>query len=189
MESKSKAVTLRETLDNMSKEDYAQFIEEHNLADQLIAKHQKTLTQWEVPPMDCKAPAINANGETIDLEGYVAFKPKDDMHSNQGKSGLCARHAVAKALLNFWRSNFARRHPMSLQQMIAFLITSPPKGSKSAKVTDFETVKGQLADPSMQRVYYMEIWLNTQSDGNILVLDLQKVFPGRYAKPVYHAVC
>ncbi len=61
---------------------------------------------------------------------------------------------------------------MSLQQMIAFLITSLPKGSKSAKVTDFLTVKGQIADPSMQRVYYMEIYLNADTGGNILVLDL-----------------
>ena len=73
--------------------------------------------------------------------------------------------------------------------MIAFLITSLPKGSKSAKVTDFETVKGQLADPSMQRVYYMEIYLRADDRGNILVLDLQKVYPGRYLKPVFHAVC
>ena len=78
---------------------------------------------------------------------------------------------------------------MNLQQMIAFLITSLPKGSKSAKVTDFESVKGQIADPSMQRVYYMEIFLEASVFGNILVLDLQKVFPGRYDKPVYHAVC
>ena len=46
MESTTKAETLREVLDDMSKEDYAQFIEEHNLADKLIAKHNKALTQW-----------------------------------------------------------------------------------------------------------------------------------------------
>ena len=114
MESLSKADILREVLDNMSKEDYAQFIEEHNLTNKLIAKHQKPLTKWKVPPVDCKAPAIDQNGQTIDLDGYVAFKPKDDMHSNQGKSGLCARHAVAKALLQSWRDRFARRHPMNL---------------------------------------------------------------------------
>ena len=78
---------------------------------------------------------------------------------------------------------------MSLQQMIAFLITSLPKGSKSAKVTDFKRVKGQIADPTMQRVYFMEIFLEAYNRGNILVLDLQKVFPARYSKQVYHAVC
>ena len=189
MESLSKAETLREILDGMLKEEYAQFIEEHNLVDKLINKHRKNLAKWEFPPVDCKAPAINQNGQTVDLEGQVAFKPKDDFHSNQGRSGLCARHAVAKALLQSWRDKFARKQPMNLQMMIAFLITSLPKGSKSAKVTDFKTVQGQIADPATQRVYYMEIYIRAVNDGNILVLDMSKVFPGRYDESVYHAVC
>ena len=73
--------------------------------------------------------------------------------------------------------------------MIAFLITSLPKGSTSAKVTDFETVNGQIADPAAQRVYYMEIYVNYQQNGNILVLNLQKVFPEDYKTPSHHAVC
>ena len=92
--------------------------------------------------MDCDAPVIDEKGQTLDLDGEVAFIPEDDWYSSQGSSGLCARHAVAKALLQYWRFRFARKHPMSLQCMIAFLITSLPKGSKSAKVTDFESVKG-----------------------------------------------
>ena len=58
---------------------------------------------------------MNANGETIDLDGEVAFIPKDDFHSNQGKSGLAVRHAIAKALLQSWRYRLGRKQPMNLQ--------------------------------------------------------------------------
>ena len=78
---------------------------------------------------------------------------------------------------------------MNLQSMIAYLITSLSKGSPSSKVSDFETVKGQIADPAAQRVFYMEIQLTAKTHGNIWVLDLSKVYPDRYAHPVYHAVC
>ena len=58
---------------------------------------------------------LNKRGETIDLNGEVAFKPKDDFHSNLGRSALVARHAVAKALLNSWRYRLGRKIPMNLQ--------------------------------------------------------------------------
>ena len=132
---------LRNVLMNMSHEGIAKFIEENNLTDKLIAQEHKPV-QWDVEPVACKAPAFNDQGETIDLRGEAAYKARDDYHSNQGVSGLSARHAVAKALLQDWRRRFGRRHPMNLQMMIAFLITSLPKGSESAKVTDFKTVKG-----------------------------------------------
>ena len=174
----------------MSHEGIARFIERHNLSDKLIAEEQKVLPKWVAADVECKAPCINEKGETLDLSGQVAFKRNDDWHSNQGRSGLCARHAVAKALLNYWRYCFGRKHPMNLQCMIAFLITSLPKGSKSAKVTDFLTVKGQIADPAMQRVYYMEIFVKADGVGNIWVIDLSKVLPGRgYHHEQYHAVC
>ena len=80
--------------------------------------------------------------------GDVCFIDTDDHHSNQGNSGLCARHAVAKALLGSWRYRFGRKHPMNLQMMIAFLITQLEKGSKGAKVIDFKVVKGQISDPA-----------------------------------------
>ena len=78
---------------------------------------------------------------------------------------------------------------MNLQCMIAFLITSLPKGSKSAKVTDFLKVSGQLADPATQKVYFMDIYLSVHKFGNIWVLDLSKVYPGRgYHHEQFHAV-
>ena len=159
MENTSKAETLREVLADMNHEDFARFIERHNLTDTLIAEEQKDKPDWVFADVDCRAPCFNEKGETIDLKGEVAFKPKDDFHSNQGRSGLCARHAVAKALLQDWRRTLGRKQPMNLQMLIAFLITSLPKGSKSAKVTDFLSVKGQIADPATQRVYYLEIYL------------------------------
>ena len=78
---------------------------------------------------------------------------------------------------------------MDLRSMIAFLITSLPKGSKSAAVTDFSSVKGQISDPSNQRVYELEITLCESSDGNIWVLDLGKIWKARgYKQQQYHAV-
>ena len=64
--------------------------------------------------------------------------------------------------------------------MISFLITSLPKGSNSARVTDYINVKGQIADPATQRVYYLEIHVEEDAaNGNYWVIDHNKVFPGR----------
>ena len=94
MESTSKAETLRDVLADMTHEDFAKFIERHNLTDTLIAEEGKEKPDWVYTDVACKAPCFNEKGETIDLKGEVAFKPKDDLHSNQGVTGLCVRHAV-----------------------------------------------------------------------------------------------
>ena len=103
MESTSKAEILRDVLADMNHEDFAKFIERHKLEDTLIAEERKAKPDWVFADVECKAPCFNEKGVIIDLMGEVAFKPKDDFHSNQGVSGLCVRHAVAKALLGSWR--------------------------------------------------------------------------------------
>ena len=83
MESTSKAEFLRETLDTMSLEQIAQFLERRNLQDELISEHHQ-VTKWKTLPVDCRAPCINDKGETIDLNGEVCFLPNDDFYSCQG---------------------------------------------------------------------------------------------------------
>ena len=152
---------------------------------------QRKLFKWEVKPVDCRAPAFDENGKEIKIKEQELFRDNDEMYSNQGETGLCVRHAVAKALMQCWRLKLGRKHPMNLKSIIAYLITSLPKGSSSAAVTDFANVKGQIADPATQKVYEMEIHLHeNQYTGNILVLNLAKVYPNRgYTDPQYHAVC
>ena len=71
------------------------------------------------------------------------FRKLDGYYSVQGETGLCCRHALAKALLEMWNISFTTpgsahlQHPMDLRSMIAFLITSVQKGSKGARVLDF----------------------------------------------------
>ena len=81
--------------------------------------------EWKIKPADCCAAQLNEDGteKNVDLEGLVCFKDEDEFFSNQGPSALCARHAVAKAVLCFWRSRLGRRHPMKLQKLIDFLVT------------------------------------------------------------------
>ena len=104
--------------------------------------------EWETTPVACNAPALTSDGKTINLLEQDNFREDDEGFSNQGGSGLCARHAVSKSLLQTWRKKFGRKHPMDLKSIIAFLVTAVPKGSKSAKVTDFDGLKGQILDPS-----------------------------------------
>ena len=82
MESTTKAEILRDVLVDMNHEDFAKFIERHNLQDTLIAEERKAKPDWVFAGVECKAPCFNEKGETIDLMGEVAFKPKDDWHSN-----------------------------------------------------------------------------------------------------------
>ena len=149
-------------------------------------------SKWEIKPVECLAPVLASNGKQIDLSKYTdeLFRINDDYFSVQGGTGLCVRHAVAKALLEHWRYRLGRRHPMNLEKLIAYLITSIQKGSKGVKVTDFASMKGTIADQSLQKVYEMEIYLKEEPDfGNIMVLNLAKVFPNRgYKDPSYHAV-
>ena len=133
--------------------------------------------KWDIMPVDCKAPTYNEFGEELILKDIAAYIADDDTFSNQGESGLCARHACGKALLGEWRGNLGRKHPMDLRSVIAFLITSIPKGSKSAKVTDYDKVVGQIADPDTQKVYEMEIQVfAAPNQGNICVVDLGKIW-------------
>ncbi len=61
MESTSKAEILRETLDTMSLEQVAQFLEKRNLEDELISEHHQA-PKWKTPPVDCRAPCVNDQG-------------------------------------------------------------------------------------------------------------------------------
>ena len=69
MESTSKAEILRECLADMNHEDFARFIERHNLQDTLIAEQHKAKPKWVFSDVDCRAPAFNDKGETLDLKG------------------------------------------------------------------------------------------------------------------------
>ena len=79
---------------------------------------------------------------------------------------------------------------MDLRGIISYLITSVPKGSKSAKVTDFHLLKGHIADPATQKVYELQIEVFESPDfGNIFVVDLSKIWKDRdYKEKSYHAL-
>ena len=79
---------------------------------------------------------------------------------------------------------------MDLRGIIAYLITSVPKGSKSAKVTDFHLLKGHIADPATQKVYELQIKVyEAPNNGNIFVVDLSKIWKDRdYKEKSYHAL-
>ena len=83
------------------------------------------------------------------------FRENEPYYSVQGDTGLCCRHALAKALLESWIVSFTAegnghlRHPMDLKSLVAYLITSVQKGSKGAKVTDFADYKGTIADETL----------------------------------------
>ena len=85
------------------------------------------------------------------------WKDDDDYYSNQGKTSLCVRHAVAKALIFDWRMNFGGKHPIDLWSIISFLVAAGvQKGSSSAKVLEYHSLKGQIMGPD-GNVYEMKI--------------------------------
>ena len=106
--------------------------------------------KWKTKPVACMAVAVGSDGKEIDLQKYTEalFLANDEYFSVQGRTGLYARHATAKALLGHWRYCLGRKHPMNLELMIRYLIQAVNKGSTGAKVTDFANHKGTLADPS-----------------------------------------
>ena len=104
---------------------------------------------------ECLAKAIDSTGKEINIKDQEPFRKNEHFYSCQGTTGLCCRHALAKALLESWRVSFTvtgnghLRHPMDLKSLVAYLITSVQKGSKGAKVTDFADYKGTFADETL----------------------------------------
>ena len=104
----------------------------------------------------CRAEPKDEKGKVIKkMTDQELFRKLDDFYSVQGETGLCCRHALAKALLASWKYSFTAtghghlKHPMDLRSMIAFLITSVQKGSKGARVLDFQNYKGTFADETL----------------------------------------
>ena len=87
--------------------------------------------------VECLAKAKDNKGKEINIAKQDLFRKNENFYSCQGTTGLCSRHAIAKALLDNWRYCFGTRHPMDLKSLIAYLITSVQKGSKGAKINDF----------------------------------------------------
>ena len=75
----------------------------------------------------CLAEPKDSNGKVIKMSKQL-FRENEPYYSVQGDTGLCCRHALAKALLESWIYSFTDeghlQHPMDLRSMIAFLITS-----------------------------------------------------------------
>ena len=63
---------------------------------------------------------------------------------------------------------------MDLRSLLAYLATALPEGLRGTKVTDFASIKGQIADPSTSKIYELEISVEEYENGKIWVLDLNK---------------
>ena len=82
------------------------FIKMGNFIDELrdqIHTQKLEAIKHKVYPVDCLAEQLNEFGKAMNLTDQANFKADDESYSNQGPSGLCARHACGKALLEWWR--------------------------------------------------------------------------------------
>jgi hypothetical protein len=130
------------------------------------------------------------------------FSEEDLFYSNQGKSGTCVRHAIAKAVQFDMQWTFKSKHKLHTSALVSFLVNSIRKGADGCWPLEFDNVKGQVIGHKGE---VFEIHLQVGKDkfnysgqghgygtkhyvGRVFVLELAKIYDNWKPGHDLHAV-